>query len=102
MTSSDSTNQLLQKFWEMETLPEKRTLSLEEETCEILFSETTTRTSESRYIVRLPRKLNAFLLDSPKLKHLKDFIPWKLVLLGIQSFACSIQILLRSMNRPPI
>ncbi|HWI49370.1 MAG TPA: hypothetical protein VNU45_14220, partial [Rummeliibacillus sp.] len=73
MTSYDCTSQLLQKFWEAETLPENRVLSLEEETCETLFSETTTRNSEGRYIVRLPRKLNAPSLGHSKAQALKRF-----------------------------
>ena len=71
MTSSDSTSQLLQKFWEAENLLEKRVISLEEETCETLFSETTTRNCEGRYIVILHCKLNAPSLGHSKAQSLK-------------------------------
>ena len=44
----------LQKFWELEEVPQKRFLTAAEQECEDLFATTTTRDSTGRYIVRLP------------------------------------------------
>lgn len=52
-------NDLLRKFWEIESDPiqnKKRILSEEEIYCEDFFKETTTRDKEGRYVVRLPFK----------------------------------------------
>lgn len=49
-------NEELKKFWELEAEPtnQKRLLTEEEKQCEGLFSATTTRDEEGRYVVRLP------------------------------------------------
>ncbi|XP_076394339.1 uncharacterized protein LOC143265527 [Megachile rotundata] len=44
----------LTRFWEVEEIPNKIHYSAEELECEQLFTETTTRDSEGRYIVNLP------------------------------------------------
>lgn len=47
---------LLKKLWEVEEHPfnDERVLSVEEQFCENLFNETTTRDSAGKFIVRLP------------------------------------------------
>lgn len=54
--SDDDTNYLLQRFWEVEEIPQHVPLTEEDEQCERHFSETHTRSPEGRYIVRLPFK----------------------------------------------
>ncbi|XP_073820588.1 uncharacterized protein [Musca autumnalis] len=60
-TSEDhdaSLSQQLRKFWEQEEIPEKRLLSASDEYCESLFKKTTVRTTDGRYMVRLPFRRN--------------------------------------------
>lgn len=49
-------NDLLKKFWELETdsYTNKKMMTKEEELCEKIYKETTTRDSEGRYVVHLP------------------------------------------------
>ncbi|XP_028167833.1 uncharacterized protein LOC114358151 [Ostrinia furnacalis] len=50
---------LLKKFWELEaepSLPKMKMLTAEEQACEALFSQTTKRDVDGRYIVKLPFK----------------------------------------------
>lgn len=54
--SGESTNQLLQKFWEDEEVFQRLSLTEEEEQCERHFITTHSRTPQGRYIVRLPFK----------------------------------------------
>lgn len=49
-------NETLKKFWEIENLPEQRSLTDEELACEAHFLATHSRNSEGRYVVRLPFK----------------------------------------------
>lgn len=46
--------ELLQRFWELEEGPDTQPSSAEDERCEKIFRETTTRDSSGRYQVRLP------------------------------------------------
>lgn len=48
----------VERFWKVEELQTRSDYSLEEKQCEELFSSTTSRNAEGRYIVRLPRKPN--------------------------------------------
>lgn len=52
----NSLDNLLERFWQQEEIPSKSTLSLEDEQCEKLFTETTTRLPTGRFVVRLPFK----------------------------------------------
>lgn len=45
---------LLQKFWEQEEVPKKSMLSVDDAACEALYSATTTRAADGRYVVDLP------------------------------------------------
>lgn len=50
-------NELLRKFWELETdNPREKILSPEDQRCEKIFESTTTRDESGRYVVRLPFK----------------------------------------------
>ncbi|XP_033218344.1 uncharacterized protein LOC117173810 [Belonocnema kinseyi] len=42
------------RFWEIDSIPQKKLLSLDEQKCEKFYSETTTRRSDGVYVVRLP------------------------------------------------
>ncbi|XP_053698863.1 uncharacterized protein LOC128745815 [Sabethes cyaneus] len=46
----------IERFWKVEELQTRSDYSLEEKHCEELFSSSTTRTVDGRYIVRLPRR----------------------------------------------
>lgn len=64
----------LQKFWEIERHDEPtKNLSPEEEACESLFLETTTRDASGRFIVRLPFKTDPDRLGSSYNSALKRF-----------------------------
>jgi len=54
-TNQDLENQLT-KFWEIESCYTNSTMSIEETSCEKVFSETTTRDDQGRFIVTLPTK----------------------------------------------
>ncbi|XP_065365565.1 uncharacterized protein LOC135958596 [Calliphora vicina] len=49
-------NSILKKFWEQEEIPSANPISEEDEICEKLYCETTTRNENGRYVVRLPFK----------------------------------------------
>ena len=51
-------NETLQRFWELEELPESKVGSLENQLCERLFVEGHQRLSDRRYVVRLPRLID--------------------------------------------
>lgn len=54
-TVGESLSALVRRFWEQEELPPSPTpLTGEEQECEELFARTHTRTSEGRYVVRIP------------------------------------------------
>ena len=64
---------LLQKFWKLDELPTKSTLSLsiEDQECEDLFKLTHSRDSDGRYIVKLPLKKSTELLGDSRPAALK-------------------------------
>ncbi|XP_065088587.1 uncharacterized protein LOC135710066 [Ochlerotatus camptorhynchus] len=49
----------IERFWKVEELPVQSDYSLEEKQCEELFSSTTSRDPEGRYMVHLPRRSNS-------------------------------------------
>lgn len=51
--NDDLMNQLI-KFWELEHMPVRKHPSAEEQRCETIFTSTTTRDGEGRYIARMP------------------------------------------------
>lgn len=65
MHSHVNDNELLKRFWQLESdLFETKILSQEEQLCENFYSQTTTRDTTGRYIVRLP-----FREDDPQCKY---------------------------------
>ncbi|XP_048477681.1 uncharacterized protein LOC119694152 [Plutella xylostella] len=65
MHSQVDDNDMLKKFWEIESdTCDTKILSLEEQLCEEFYEKTTQRDSTGRYIVRLP-----FRNDDPQCKH---------------------------------
>lgn len=54
-TTNDYLENVLQKFWEVESVPTTTSYSEEENICEELYKSTTIRAPSGRYIVRLPR-----------------------------------------------
>ena len=53
----------LKKFWEIEDLPQSHHFTKEEQACEQHFQQTTTRNEDGLFIVKLPFKEDAILLD---------------------------------------
>ncbi|KAJ8910134.1 hypothetical protein NQ315_003505 [Exocentrus adspersus] len=64
-----SLNNILQKFWELENIPQCTSSSLEDIKCEQIFTNTVSRNSDGRFIVTLPFK-NDILPTFPSSKNL--------------------------------
>ncbi|XP_054711069.1 uncharacterized protein LOC129220665 [Uloborus diversus] len=64
--SSVKIDEVLQKFWELESIPQKEKLSIQDANCEKFYSETTTRDDTGRYEVKLPFK------EEPSLGNSRD------------------------------
>lgn len=58
---NDRLEAAIQRFWEVETIPEGPAHSVDENRCEEFFAKTTTRDATGRYVVRLP------LTDNPEI-----------------------------------
>ncbi|XP_038106987.1 uncharacterized protein LOC119766486 [Culex quinquefasciatus] len=58
---NDRLEAAIQRFWEVETIPEGPAHSVDENRCEEFFAKTTTRNATGRYVVRLP------LTDNPEI-----------------------------------
>ncbi|XP_053698923.1 uncharacterized protein LOC128745882 [Sabethes cyaneus] len=54
----DTLSEALEKFWLIEEIESKKYCSAEEQECEDHYSANVTRTTEGRYVVRLPRQSN--------------------------------------------
>lgn len=67
ITPSDQISTLLQEFWKVEEVPTKQILSKEDEKCQQIYSDTTKRSSDGRYIVNLP-----FINEPPILGFSRD------------------------------
>jgi len=65
-SSHDELFLLLQRFWEIDTIPniQDYTLSVEDQQCEDHFKQTHSRDRDGRYIVRLPFKEDPAQLGS--------------------------------------
>lgn len=73
-TKLEQLNSILQKFWEVESLPLEKLLTVEEKECERIFHETHSRMTNGRYVVYLP--LNSKIKMLGKSKHIatKQFL----------------------------
>ena len=58
--------ELVQRFWALEQVPDKRLLSQEEQKCEEHYRVTFSRTHDGRYVVRLPFKENGIPLGDSR------------------------------------
>lgn len=67
-------HQLIQRFWEVESVPNASKLSPEEEECERHFVETHSRDSTGRYIVKLPFKKDPLCIRDSKSAAEKQFL----------------------------
>ncbi|XP_065086878.1 uncharacterized protein LOC135708701 [Ochlerotatus camptorhynchus] len=63
----------IERFWKVEQLPVRSDYSLEQKLCEELFSSTTSRDPEGRYMVHLPRRSNFELIGYSKSMALNRF-----------------------------
>lgn len=63
----------LRHFWELESIPNKKLLTTEQRQCEEIFIQTHARTSEGRYVVRIPFKPNIAELGKSKSSALRQF-----------------------------
>lgn len=71
--SIERVSQQLQKFWQLEEVPTNVPLSPEEQYCEKVYAESTSRSPEGRYIVALPFKKDAPKLGSSRSRALSQF-----------------------------
>ncbi|XP_062542151.1 uncharacterized protein LOC134210143 [Armigeres subalbatus] len=53
---TEQVDQLLKRFWELETCRSNSVLSVEESTCEAIYDRTTIRDATGRFVVTLPKK----------------------------------------------
>ena len=74
VASDGESNKLLARFWELESVPEKKHRTMEEAHCEELFDATTTRDSAGRFYVRLPFKADGHLLGQSRVSAMRRFI----------------------------
>ncbi|XP_059045010.1 uncharacterized protein LOC131840832 [Achroia grisella] len=58
MHSLDNSDEILRKFWELESGKEQNFMSEEDKACEEYYEKTTTRDESGRYVVRLPFRKN--------------------------------------------
>ena len=74
VASDGESNKLLARFWELESVPEKKHRTMEEAHCEEHFDATTTRDSAGRFYVRLPFKADGHLLGQSRASAMRRFI----------------------------
>ena len=68
------TDQLLSKFWELESFPEQKHLTVEERKCEENYKATTQRNTEGRFVVQMPIKEELQKLGHGKANAMKRFL----------------------------
>ena len=74
IASSSCTEDLISKFWEFESVPDKKHLSDEEKECEIHFDQTTKRRDDGRFVVELPFNKKIEKLGLSKAAAMKRFL----------------------------
>lgn len=65
-SDQDNVNTLLKRFWELEEIPSSEYLSFHDNVCENYFAETTTRSKDGRFVVRIPFKNESLSLGDSK------------------------------------
>ena len=73
-TPNCDSDQLLLKFWEIESVPETRQLTLDERHCEEHFDSTTNCNEDGRFVVQMPFKDGPHNLGLSKANAMKRFI----------------------------
>ena len=73
-TPNCDSDQLLLKFWEIQSVPETRHLTLEERRCEEHFDSTTKRNEDGPFVVQMPFKDGPHNLGLSKANAMKQFI----------------------------
>ena len=73
-TPNCDSDQLLLKFWEIESVPETRHLTLDERRCEEHFDSTPKRNEDGRFVVQMPFKDGPHNLGLSKANAMKRFI----------------------------
>ena len=74
ISSEADTDQLLSKFWELESFPEQKHLTVEERKCEEHYKATTQRNIEGRFVVQMPFKEESQKLGYSKANAMKRFL----------------------------
>ncbi|XP_055714232.1 uncharacterized protein LOC129808477 [Phlebotomus papatasi] len=69
-----SLNKTLRQFWELEEVPEEPTASLEQEAAEKHFEITHSRSSDGRFVVKLPFRSNSQDLGDSRSKALRQYM----------------------------
>ena len=79
-TPNCDSGQLLLKFWEIESVPEFRHLTLDERRCEEHFDSTTKGNEDRRFVVQMPFKDGPHILGLSKANAMKRFIRLEYIL----------------------
>ena len=74
IASSSCTEDLISKFWELESVHDKKHLSNEEKDCELHFDQTTNRRDDGRFVVELPFNEEIEKLGLSKAAAMKRFL----------------------------
>lgn len=74
VTSIDSLDETIKKFWELEDIPDALPYTSEEQECERLFKETHIRDNSGRFVVKLPFRLNIEHLGDIRSGALRQFL----------------------------
>lgn len=72
--SESQLNQILQRFWEVEDLPQAPTLTIPEQKCENIFRKGFSRNNDGRYVVYLPFTDKLNLLGKSKSIAIRQFL----------------------------
>lgn len=92
VTSSDTLNEEVKKFWELEEIPSVKTLSTNDQWCEEFFKNTTSRRTDGKYVVRLPFRTNLppeMVLGSSRRAALGQFLRMEKTLKNSPGLPCA-------------
>ena len=74
ISSEADTDQLLSKFWELESFPEQKHLTAEERKCEEHYKATTQRNTEGRFVAQMPITEESERLGYSKANTMRRFL----------------------------